>query len=343
MRMMKRAVLRAFHEPLSLEQAPVPEPGAGEVLIRVKASGLCVSDLHIQDGMIGTVPLPHTPGHEMAGIVEKLGPGVEGVEVGQRMVAAIDVVCHMCRFCKSGRTNLCARLVRIGFERDGSHAEFAVIPAENAFPIPDDLPFEQAAIIPDAVACMYNALRNKANVQPGDRVLVLGTGGLGMQAIQIAKAMGAAVYATSRQDDKLEAALRLGCDGVVNTRTQDLKKEIVRLTNGEMLDAVLDNIGIETSIEESLMLVRPAGRVIIVGYNEPDFRANYQNTMKFEKEIIGMRGSSRGDLRDAIALVEAGKVVPYIAKTVPLEAINDALGEMRRGEAKGRIVIRMED
>jgi len=343
MNMMKRAVLREFHKPLLLEEAPVPEPGPGEVLIRVRASGLCVSDLHIQDGMIGTVPLPHTPGHEMAGVVERLGPGVSGVAVGQRMVAAIDVICHECRFCKSGRTNLCAKLVRVGFERDGSHAEYAVIPAENAFPIPDGLPFEQAAIIPDAVACMYNALRNKAQVQPGDRVLVLGTGGLGMQAIQIAKAMGATVYATSRQDDKLEAALDLGCDGAVNTREQDLRKEIERLTGGEMCDSVLDNIGIETSIEESLMLVRPAGRVIIVGYNEPCFRANYQNTMKYEKEIIGMRGSSRDDLRDAIALVEQGKVVPYITKTVPLEEINEALGEMRRGSAKGRIVIKMKD
>ena len=179
-------------------------------------------------------------------------------------------------------------------------------------------------------------------LDPGDRVLVLGTGGLGMQAIQIAKAMGATVYATSRQDDKLEAALDLGCDGAVNTRKQDLRKEIERLTGGEMCDSVLDNIGIETSIEESLMLVRPAGRVIIVGYNEPCFRANYQNTMKYEKEIIGMRGSSRDDLRDAIALVEQGKVVPYITKTVPLEEINEALGEMRRGSAKGRIVIKMD-
>ncbi len=340
MKMMKGAVLREFGKPFSIEEMPIPEPGQNEVLIQIKASGLCVSDLHIQDGIIKSVNLPLIPGHEMAGVVQKLGPGVENLEVGQRIVAGIDIVCHKCTYCMSGRTNLCKHLVRIGFERDGSHAQYAVIPSENAFPIMVSIPFEQAAIIPDAVACMYNALKNKAQVKPGDQVLIMGTGGLGMQAIQIAKKMGATVYVTSRQDTKLKIALSLGADGIINPERHDLEHEIDQFTDHEMCSVVLDNIGLNSSIELALSLTRPGGRVIIVGYNDQYFMANFQDTMKYEKEIIGMRGSSRDDLSVAIHMVEQGIITPYITRTIQLEQINEALDDMRKGNSMGRIVIK---
>lgn len=340
MKKMKAAVLKEFNKPLVIEEKEIPKPQKGEVLIKIRASGLCVSDIHIQDGIINTVKLPYTPGHEMAGVVEELGENVTGLEIGDHVTASIDLICNRCKFCLSGMTNLCKSLIRIGFEKDGSHAEYCVVPVENVFKVNKDIPFEQVAILTDAVGCMYNAIRNKANVKPGDHVLILGTGGLGMNAIQIAKVFGAQVYATSRQEDKIQLSMEMGADAAINTRNQDLYDEIVKITNGEMCDVVIDNIGIKTSINDAINLIRPGGKVIISGYNDPCFEANYQNMMKYEKEIIGMRGLRRIDIIEVIKLVEQKKIVPYVYKTVEFEKINDALDEMREGKAKGRVVIK---
>lgn len=187
---MRAAVLRGYHEPLQIEEKPIPVPGPGEVLVKVRASGLCVSDIHIQDGKIGTVHLPYTPGHEMAGVIATVGEGVDPARIGEHISAAIDIVCGECEFCRTGRTNLCRSLVRIGFERDGSHEEYCVIPAKNAFTVDPTIPFEEITGIPDAVGCMYNGLKNQAKLGIGQTLLILGVGGLGMNAIQIAKLDG---------------------------------------------------------------------------------------------------------------------------------------------------------
>lgn len=163
---MRAAVLRGYHEPLQIEEKLIPVPGPGEVLVKVRASGLCVSDIHIQDGKIGTVHLPYTPGHEMAGVIVAVGKGVDPARIGEHISAAIDIVCGECEFCRTGRTNLCRSLVRIGFERDGSHEEYCVIPAKNAFTVDPTIPFEEITGIPDAVGCMYNGLKNQIGYEP---------------------------------------------------------------------------------------------------------------------------------------------------------------------------------
>jgi len=339
---MKAAILKQFHKPLELVDIPIPVPGPGEVLVQVMASGLCVSDIHIQDGIIGTVHLPYAPGHEMAGVVAQVGYGVTNVQVGDHIVGAIDVLCGTCKYCRTGRTNLCKNLVRLGFERDGAHEEYCVIPAVNAIRVADDIPFEQVTGITDAVGCMYNAIKNRAQVQPGDRVLVLGTGGLGMNAIQICKLFGATVYATSRQAVKLDFAQKMGADAVINTKTQDLKNEITRLTDAEMCDVVLDCIGIKDSINQALEVTCPGGKVIVTGYNDPEFTANYQDVMKFEKEILGMRGMTRQDTYEVAALVSDKKLKPFVYKTLPFARINEGLQMLRDGTAMGRVVMIMD-
>ena len=189
-------------------------PGPGEVLVKVRASGLCVSDIHIQDGKIGTVHLPYTPGHEMAGVIVAVGKGVDSARIGEHISAAIDIVCGECEFCRTGRTNLCRSLVRIGFERDGSHEEYCVIPAKNAFKVDPTIPFEEITGIPDAVGCMYNGLKNQAKLGIGQTLLILGVGGLGMNAIQIAKLMGATVGQGNVAMDAARCAKRLGAENV---------------------------------------------------------------------------------------------------------------------------------
>lgn len=332
------AVLSEFNKPFSIQEVFVPEPGEGEVLIKVRASGLCGTDIHIQQGKIASVRLPFVPGHEMAGEIIKLGDGVTRVKTGDHVSVHIDLACKTCRFCKSGRPNLCKNLVRIGFERDGSHQEYAVVPEENVFVVSDDMPFEYAAIIPDAIACSYHAIK-QAQIKPGDRVCILGVGGLGFHAIQIAKYLGAEIYATSRKDIKLELSREFGADYCINTSIQDIKEEIDKITQGELCDFVLDNIGIESSVQMSLDIVRPGGKVIIVGYDTTEFKANYQDIMKHEKEIIGIRGSTPAEMVDVIRLVEKGIIRPYVFKTYQLHEINIAIEQLKEGNSLGRTVI----
>ncbi len=340
-RNMKAAVLREFRKPLTIETKPIPTPGPDEVLVKVMASGLCVSDVHIQDGIIRTVKLPYTPGHEMAGVVAELGENVRdrGLRVGQHVVCGIDILCGECDMCRMGRQNLCRRRVRIGFERDGSHEEYAVVPYENLFSIAENIPFEQAAIIPDAVACMYHAIRHQGQVGEGSRVLFFGTGALGLQGVQICRVLGCEIFAAARTPAKLEMAIQFGAQHVINTREQDLVSELDHMTGGLMCDAAFDLVGNSDSIDLMLRCIRPGGKVIALAYAEDHFTINCQELVIREKEVLGIRGSTRQDLADSIELVESGRLVPYVSKTYRLEEINDALDSLRECKSLGRSAI----
>lgn len=339
MKKMKAAVIKDFNQDLVIEDVCLPKIKMDEVLIRVKASGLCGSDLHIQEGKIATVKLPHIPGHEIAGEVYEIGDQVSGFNKGDHVVIAIDVTCGKCFFCRTGKGNLCSNLHRIGFEINGGHAEYVSVPWQVLYKISDNVPFEEAAIIPDAVACMYHGFKAQGNVRAGDKVCILGIGGLGLQGVQIAKLFGAEVYCTSRQDEKLKIAKNFGADELINTKVSDLYEEIVKITSGEMCDVVFDNIGIESSIMQGLGICRPGGKVIIVGYTDKSFKVDYQDIMKNEKEIIGMRGSTSQELIEVIQLVEQGKIKPYIYRTYRLAEINKALKNLKEGKSLGRTVI----
>jgi len=339
---MKAAVLKGFNQKLSFEDVPLQSPGAGQVRIKVHACGLCASDLHIIEGKIKTVPIPHILGHEVAGKVESLGSGVTGLEVGDNVVLGIDIICGTCCYCRTGRGNLCTTLERIGFEHNGGYAPYVVVPQSIVYPISEEIPFEQAAIIPDAVACMYHSIK-QSKLFPGSRVCILGMGGLGFQGIQIAKLFGAEVYCTSRQDNKLKMAGELGAKGLINTKTQDLYHEVNGLTKGELCDVVFDNIGIESSIMQALTICKPGGKVIIVGYTDETFTVEYQDIMKLEKEIIGVRGSTGQDLIETIRLVEEKTITPYIYRTYPFAQVNEALQDLKEGRSLGRSVILHEE
>lgn len=339
---MMAAVLEAFGKDLIIKNLPIPKPGKGEVLLKIKASALCVSDIHIQDGRIPTVKIPLIPGHEMAGEIVSVGEGVNYHSVGERVLVLIDITCGHCRFCKEQRSNLCTNLVRIGFERNGSHAEYCVVPADNVFNI-GDIPFEQAACLMDAVGCMYNAIKRQGQVKAGDRVMILGVGGIGMNAIMIAKMLGAEVYATSRNDKKLEIAKKLGADYVINTRKENLPYVIRQITNNKLCDVIIDNIGIHETVNDAVHLVRPGGKVLVAGYYDKTFEVDFQELMKYEKEIIGIRGIRRTDITEVINLLKQKKLEPYIFCTMPFADINKALKMMREGKNMGRIVLMMPE
>jgi len=335
---MKAAVLRRFNTPLSVEETVKPKAGPGEALIKVMASGLCATDLHIQEGIIPTIRLPFVPGHEMAGIVEEVGPGVSTYLLGKHMVGYIDIACHKCRYCRSGRSNLCTDLIRIGFERDGSHQQYCTIPAKNVCVIDETIPFEQAAIVPDAVACMLHAVKNIGKVRPGQWVFILGVGGIGFQGVQLAKFFGAKVIAASRKEKRLDIARELGADHIVNTSREDLLQCVTKITGGNLCDVVFDLIGNENSVDLAAGICCRGGKVVLAAYTTPSFRANYQEIVIREKELLGIRGTTPEILAESIDLVAKGMITPFVYKTMPFDQINEGLEEIRQGTALGRIV-----
>ena len=291
---MNAAVICRYNEPFEVKRMPVPEIKENEVLVKVTASGLCSTDLHIRDGRMDLGQLPRIPGHETAGYVERIGPGVSGVKEGQRVTVAIDVNCGKCGMCLSGRPNLCRNLIRVGFERDGGHSDYVAVPAENLVPLPDSIGYEEASILPDAVACIYHSLITQGQLEAGQKVLILGAGGLGIHGVQIGVMAGAEVYATSRNSERLNMVERFGGIGI-NTGKSSLVDVIPEFTNGEGVDIVADCIGTVESVKTALELVRPGGKVLVIAYLAEEFQVPSFDLFIREKEIIGCRGSIKQD------------------------------------------------
>jgi len=333
---MRAVVIANYGGSLQATRRPIPRPGPGEVLVRVRASGLCSTDLHLLSGRQPLGDLPRIVGHELAGDVVELGDGVTQWRTGERVTAAIDVTCGHCRHCLGGATQLCRAMQRIGFERDGGHADYVAVPAANLVALPDEIAYEAAAILPDAVACMYHSLIHQGSVGLGQRILILGVGGLGIHGVQIARSAGAAVLATSRQPQRVALAERYGAVGV-NTADAPLEAAVARFTNGEGVDVVVDNIGNRASVRQGLSVLRPGGKLLVVAYLDETFEVPSIPLFKTEQQIIGCRGSTRQDLIDVVRLVRTGQVTPVLGASYPLEQIGEAVARLESGDLVGRI------
>lgn len=338
---MRAVVIAAYGKSLQVMTLPVPRPGFGEVLIKVRASGLCSTDLHLLSGRQPLGELPRIIGHELAGDIAEVGAGVATWSIGNRVTAAIDVTCGNCRYCLAGQTQLCRAMQRIGFERDGGHAEYVVVPAANLVAVPPEISYAAAAILPDAVACMYHSLIHQGEVGIGQHILILGVGGLGIHGVQIARSAGAEVMATSRQPQRLALAEQYGAVGV-NPTEQRLAEAVAAFTDGLGVDAVVDNIGTRASVREGLAMLRPGGKFLVVAYLDETFEVPSLPLFKTELEIIGCRGSTKQDLIDVMHLVASGQVTPVLGACYELEQINDAVARLESGQLVGRIWLSRE-
>jgi len=335
---MRALVVARYGGRLELADRPVPRPGPGEVLVRVRASGLCGTDVHLLSGRMPLGELPRILGHETAGDIVELGHGAAGWAVGDRVVVAIDVVCGRCRHCLRGHTQRCTAMQRIGFERDGGHAEYVSVPAANLIRLPDNLGYEAAAILPDAVACMYHSLICRGQVRPGQTVLILGAGGLGIHGVQVARLAGASVIATSRRTERLRLAEQHGAIPV-NPATQSLADVVMERTRGEGVDVVVDNVGTRASVCEALSLLCPGGKLLVVAYLDETFEVPAIPLFKPEREIIGCRGASKQDLIDVVRLTAAGRLAPVIGARYSLDEAGAAAVQLAGGDVVGRIVL----
>jgi len=344
---MKAVIIEQHGEPddVKLAEVPTPEPGPGEVRIRVKATALNHLDLWVLRGIPGIPPsFPHVSGCDVAGTVDTLGPGVSGWEPGDRVLVNPTLSCGECEYCAHGKDNMCVRFGILGEHRWGGMAEYVVVPARNVHPIPDHLSFEEAAAIPLVFSTAWQMLISEAKIQPGELVLVLGAGGgVNSAAIQIAKAAGCQVWATTSTQEKVERALALGADWVVNYREDpEWSKTIWRQTNKRGVDVVVDNVG-QATWNSSLRLLGRGGRLVTVGATtgpvaETDIRYIFWRHLK----ILGSTMCTRGGFLDMMRLVEQGVLKPVVDRVLPLEQASEALKILARGEQFGKIVLRVE-
>jgi 2-desacetyl-2-hydroxyethyl bacteriochlorophyllide A dehydrogenase len=332
---MRAVVVSRYGGSLEATTRPVPRAAPDEVLVHVRASGLCSTDVHLLSGRQPLGELPRVIGHELAGDVVAAGSGVTDWRQGDRVTAAIDVTCGRCRHCLSGETQRCRSMKRIGFERDGGHADYVAVPAANLVALPSGIAYEAAAILPDAVACMYHSLIHQGGIGAGQRVLILGVGGLGIHGVQIAKYAGAQVLATSRRQQRLALAEQYGA--IALDAHQPLATAVRELTDGEGVDVVVDNIGTRESVRHGLTLLRPGGKFLVVAYLDETFEVPSLPLFKTELEIIGCRGSTKQDLIDVVELVRSGKVTPVLGTSYPLCQIGEAVARLEAGDVTGRL------
>ncbi len=329
--------------PLELQEVAIPPIGRREVLVRVKAAGICHSDAHYRAGKSRVHPLPLTLGHEVAGMVEKVGAEVSGFHPGDRVCVHYLVTCGECAYCRQGSEQFCASGAMIGKDRDGGYAEFIVLPARSLFPLPEEIPFKQAAIMMCSSATSLHAL-NKARLKPGESVAVFGVGGLGASAIQLAKALGAgAIYAVDIRASKLEMASRLGAVPVNAAQEQPVER-IKRLTGGRGVDVALELIGLPVTMQQAVRSLAIRGRAALAGITDKTLEiAPYEEVLNKEAEIIGVSDHLAQELPPLIEWVRQGKLdlSEVVTRTVPLdaEAINETLDRLERFGEDVRVVI----
>lgn len=330
-------------QPLELREVPIPEIGARDILVKVKAAGICHSDAHYRAGLSPVRPVPLTLGHEVAGVVEKTGSLVVNAKAGERVCLHYNIACGDCYRCSTGHDQFCESVKMIGHYADGGYAEYIAVPARNAIPLPDEVPFEQGATLMCASATAFHALR-KSRLKAGERVAVFGAGGLGQSAVQLAKAFGAIeVYAVDINAGKLNLAAQHGAIPV-NANETDPALEIKRLTKNKGVDVSIEMIGLPQTMKQALQVAGVMGRVVIVGLSSQPLEVRtYTELLGNEVELIGSNDHLLQELPLLVELARRGVLDAsrIVTKTVPLDAdaINAALDSLERFGGDVRAVI----
>jgi propanol-preferring alcohol dehydrogenase len=336
---MKAAILRDFKQRLSIEEVERPHPEANEVLIQVEACGACHSDLHVADGdwtqLAGIVKKPLILGHEIAGHVVEKGPTVRDLQIGDRVgVPWIHWSCGECEFCREGNENLCSRQKITGVTVDGGYAEFVKAPATHALKIPDILSALEAAPLFCAGLTVYRALKG-AGIVPGQRLAVLGIGGLGHLAVQFGRAFGAEVTAIDISDEKLELARTLGAGDTLNAATTDVVKQL-RRKGGVHVSLVTS--AAKAAYDTAFSCLRPAGTLLVVGLPAENICFPPILMAAREVRIHASTVGTRQEMREVLAMAATGNIRCHVVKR-PLAEANEALDLLRKGEVSGRIVL----
>jgi NADPH:quinone reductase-like Zn-dependent oxidoreductase len=342
--MMKAVFLNEHGGPEVLQYGDLaaPEPGYGEIQASIQAAAVNHLDIWVRKGWPGIkLDYPFVLGADGAGVVSAVGPGVTDFAVGNRVVIDGTFSCGACEDCLAGHDNLCRAGGVLGEERQGVHAEFAVIPARNALKIPDHISFEEAAAASLVFLTAWHSLITRGNLLPGESVLIVGAGGgVNTASIQIAKLTGAKVYVVGATDEKLEKAKALGADVLINRQEEeDWGKAVWKLTDRRGVDVVVDNVGKATWMS-SLRTLRRSGRMLVVG-NTSGYDAAIDTRLIFGKHlsILGSTMAPQADFRAVMRLVFEGKLRAVVDRVMPFSQIREAHTLLENGEIFGKIVL----
>src|SRR6266481_78086 len=342
---MKAIVFNAHGGPEVLKFSDVPDAKIrpNEVLVRVKACALNHLDLWVRAGIPGVpIPLPHIPGSDVAGEIAQIGAEVTTARVGQKVVLAPGVTCGKCAACISGRDNYCRQFTNLGYMIDGGCAEFVRAPEVNCLPHPENLTFEEAASIPLVFQTAWHMLIFRAELQPGEDVLVLGAGsGVGSAAIQIAKFFGARVLATAGSDEKLQKAKQLGADHLINHKTQKIRDEVRRITNKRGVDVVFEHVGTATW-DDSLASLAAGGRLVTCGATTGyDAKVDLRFLFSRQLSLLGSYMGTKSELHTVMKLVAAGRLKPVVDRIFPLAEAAAAHAYLESAQQFGKVVLKV--
>jgi NADPH:quinone reductase-like Zn-dependent oxidoreductase len=326
---------------MRIQELPTPEPGHGQVLVRVRAVGVNHVDLDIRAG-VSRIPIafPHILGIELAGEIEAIGPGVHDWAVGDRVTPHFQVSCGSCSACERGQQMHCARLEMYGIQRQGGYAEYVVAEARSLIRIPDRLGFAAAASIQTTYGTAWHCLVSRGRVRVGETVLVSAAGsGVGTAAVQIAKRMGARVIATAGSDAKLELARAQGADDVVNYTTSDIASAVRNLTDGHGVDMIFEHVGGDV-FQRSLLALATGGRITVCGGHAGEVvPLDLIELFRTEHEIIGCARANYDEIGIVLRMAGEGLLEPVIHRTLPLDQASEAHRILAQREAFGKVVL----
>ena len=349
---MKAARIVKVNEPLQVQELQTPKPKGSQILVKVQASGVCHSDVHVWEGYyegIGGQPLkttdrgvkyPLTPGHEIAGIVDNLGEQVEGFNKNEKVLVYPWIGEGRCPACKIGQENLCDKPRSLGIYGDGGYAEYVLVPnSKYLVKLGDDMDTDTSAPLSCAGLTAYGAVKN-ANLKPDDNVVIVGTGGLGLMAIQLAKAVtGARIIAMDIDDKKLEVAKKEGADIIVNSKKEDPTKATMELTDKLGADAVIDFVNATKTVEAEMQFLRRRARLVLVGLFGGELRLSLVAMPTRAYKIIGSYTGSLQDMVELVSLAKRGVIKPVISNRFRLSQATEALTMLKKGKIVGRGVI----
>ncbi|WP_409995077.1 alcohol dehydrogenase AdhP [Rhizobium leguminosarum] len=337
-KLMKAAVVREFGKPLSIECVPVPVPGPGEILVKVVACGVCHTDLHAAEGDWPVKPTPpFIPGHEAAGIVAALGPGVTEFKEGDAVgVAWLHDACLRCEYCETGWETLCEHQHNTGYNCNGGFAEYVIASAAFAARLPQNVNFAEIAPILCAGVTTYKGLK-ETEARPGEWVAISGVGGLGHIAIQYAKAMGLKVIALDVAGGKLDLARQVGADLALNALSEDTIENVLKVTSGGAHGVLVTAVS-PPAFSQALRMVRRKGTVSLVGLPPGSFPIPIFDLVLKRITVRGSIVGTRRDLDEALAFAIEGRVRAEIAKA-PLDDVNDIFAALKAGAIEGRMVL----
>ena len=347
---MKSAQIIEPNKPLEINETELPKPNGTQVIIKVKSTGVCHSDLHLWEGGYDTgdgfmkvtdrgVKFPVTPGHEVVGNVEEIGDSVQGVDIGDLVLVYPWIGCGQCTTCEKGNTNLCESPKSLGVFQDGGYAEYVLVPDAKFLAKIDNLDPDAAASLACSGLTAFTAVKKALTNNP-ENILIVGAGGLGLMGVQITNALTKAnIICADLDDEKLNSAKKLGATHIINTKQLDAVKEIMSICNEKGVDSIIDFVNAPPTVKMDLSLIRKRGNIILVGLFGGSVELSLVSVPLKAITIQGAYTGNYNDMLELIKLAQRGVINPIVSKHYKLDEANTALGDLKNRKIIGRAVI----